>query len=99
MNPINQGLTISLFGIGITFLVLILVILLIRLIVYLFPAKRTPRTAAVEQTSADPNIPHVVAFAAAWWLNQRKDPDLGRRLEEPPGRWWTQTHHQNQELS
>jgi hypothetical protein len=89
MDNLTLGLEISLYGIGITFLVLAVVILLIKLILFLFPAKPAASPPAKpEEIPADPNIPHVVAFAAAWWLKQKKDPSLGERLEKPPGKWW-----------
>jgi Na+-transporting methylmalonyl-CoA/oxaloacetate decarboxylase gamma subunit len=93
MENINQGLLISLYGIGITFLVLACVILLIKLILALFPAKTTV-VAQTAEASTDPNIPQVVAFAAAWWQSQRKDQSLGRRLQEPPGKWWNRTNQE-----
>jgi Na+-transporting methylmalonyl-CoA/oxaloacetate decarboxylase gamma subunit len=94
MENINQGLLISLYGIGITFLVLASVILLIKFLLALFPAKTTAVVQEAE-TKTDPNIPHVVAFAAAWWQAQRRDKSLGRRLQEPPGKWWHRTDQEH----
>lgn len=89
MDTINQGLLISAYGIGITFLVLFAVILLIKLILLLFPSRPLPSPDVTEVESGDPNIPHVVAFAAAWWQQRSKtNPSLGKRLENPPGKWW-----------
>jgi Na+-transporting methylmalonyl-CoA/oxaloacetate decarboxylase gamma subunit len=92
MENFNQGLLISLYGIGITFLVLAVVILLIKLILFLFPDRIQAAIPEQQDNASDPNIPHVVAFAAAWWHSQRKDQSLGQNLEKPPGKWWHQTH-------
>lgn len=89
MGSYTLGLTISLYGIGITFLALGAVILLIKLLLWLFPAKTTGKTSQFTSPDEDPNISHVVAFAAAWWSQRQPvDHSLGANLESPHGNWW-----------
>jgi Na+-transporting methylmalonyl-CoA/oxaloacetate decarboxylase gamma subunit len=92
VGSFSQGLTISLFGIGITFLALSTVILLIKFLLWIFPAKSTKDLFAGASSKEDENIAHVVAFAAAWWSQQQaSSSSLGENLEKPRGRWWTIT--------
>lgn len=89
MGTFVDGLSISFYGILITFIALTVVILLIRLLLVLFPSSARVETSASTSPENDPNLPHVVAFAAAWWLKQQRDrSSLGERLESSPGKWW-----------
>lgn len=92
MGTINQGLTISFYGILITFIALTVVILLIRLLLLMFPTHGSPKPTASASPDVDPDIDHVVAFAAAWWLKQQSGKSfLGERLERAPGKWWNKS--------
>lgn len=88
MTELNQGITISLLGIGITFLALAVLIGLIHLLQFLFkPGESDP--FEVDESEIDENEEQrAVAIAAAWWyLNQKRAGSLGKLLERPPGRW------------
>jgi hypothetical protein len=92
VGTFSQGLSISFYGILITFIALTVVILLIRLLLLLFPAKTDTEPAFSRPPEEDPNLPHVVAFAAAWWLKQKSgNLSLGERLEDSPGKWWNKS--------
>lgn len=92
MGSFSQGLTISLFGIGITFLALSTVILLIKFLLWVFPVKSSKNLPATPSSQDDENIVHVVAFAAAWYTNQpTKSSSLGKNLEKAHGNWWSKS--------
>jgi hypothetical protein len=92
MGTFSQGLSISFYGILITFIALTVVILLIRLLLVLFPAQTRSEQASSSPIDEDPNLSHVVAFAATWWLKQRESrSSLGDRLESAPGKWWNKS--------
>ena len=89
MDNYNLGLTISLFGIGITFLALTTVILLIKFLIWAFPAKSHTPPAQTKPPDQHLNIAHVVAFAAAWWNQQEPaNSSLGETLEKDHENWW-----------
>jgi hypothetical protein len=92
VGTISQGISISFYGILITFIALTVVILLIRLLLLLFPAQDGSKPTVSASPDEDPNIDHVVAFAAAWWLKQQRGKSpLGERLERAPGKWWNKS--------
>jgi hypothetical protein len=92
VGTFSQGLSISFYGILITFIALTVVILLIRLLLLLFPSQPRTKPSIPASPPDDSNIPHVAAFAAAWWLKQQKDRShLGERLERAPGKWWNKS--------
>lgn len=84
----QEGLQLSLYGVGITFLTLGALILLIRALVWLGGSE----TPSAPQGEAEPSeAEHTAAIAAAWWyLNQQTRGQLGQRLTEKPGPWWKQ---------
>ncbi len=84
----RQGLLLSIYGVGVTFLVLGVLIVLIRVLLVLFPAVR-PGEGVGEEAGSLEEEAHAAAVAAAWWyLNQGKDRGLGDRLTEEQGPWW-----------
>ena len=88
MNELSQGITISVLGIGITFLALAVLIGLIHLLQFLYkPGERNP--FEVDETERDENEEQrAVAIAAAWWyLKHKRAGSLGKLLERPPGKW------------
>ena len=91
MNPIAQGLYISLLGLATTFIALGLLVLVILFLNWLFPVKSI---ASLEETeSHDEETKRAVAIAVAVSLAasvEEAHPGLGELLEEPPGRWWYQ---------
>jgi Na+-transporting methylmalonyl-CoA/oxaloacetate decarboxylase gamma subunit len=90
LNNYDLGVTISLLGVGITFLVLGVLILLIYGIQKFFPH----RAISVGGKNGDELIPieKKIAIAAAWWyLHKNEAPELGKILERPPRNWWNQT--------
>jgi len=90
LNNFDLGITISLLGVGITFLVLGVLILLILGIQKIFPH----RELSVGGKNEDELIPieKKIAIAAAWWYLHKKDAaDLGKILERPPRNWWNKT--------
>jgi hypothetical protein len=92
VGTFSQGLSISFYGILITFIALSVVILLIRLLLLLFPAQPRIEPTVSASPDDDPDIPHVVAFAASWWLKQQRErSSLGERLKSAPGKWWNKS--------
>jgi hypothetical protein len=92
VGTINQGLAISFYGILITFIALTVVILLIRLLLILFPAQGGSKPTVSSSPGEEPNIDHVIAFAATWWAKQQRGKSsLGERLEHTPGKWWNKS--------
>lgn len=87
MDAIRQGVLLSVYGIGVTFVVLGALILLIRVLLSAFPV-----TEAEEHPTEDPypaeEEAHVAVAAAWWYLNQPGNSGLGTRLEEGRGPWW-----------
>ena len=99
MNPILQGLTISISGIIITFLALGLFILVMVVLQKLFPAEsETPagsvaeKKTIIESSTANDEEGEVVAAiaAAVAYFKQSFDQsvDLGNSLSEGRGTWW-----------
>ncbi|KAA3647013.1 MAG: hypothetical protein DWQ07_05815 [Chloroflexi bacterium] len=90
MDPIGQGLLISALGMGITFATLGVLIFLIRLLRWVFPAE-TQKPLEIQSSMPDEvEVERRVAvFAALWyWQNeQRRSPTLGRRLEKTRSPW------------
>ena len=97
MNPILQGLTISVSGIIITFVALGLFILVMIVLQKLFPAESEAgseaekKTIVESSTSADDEGEVVAAIAAAVAYFQQsfdQSGDLGTLLGEGRGTWW-----------
>ncbi|MEN8242432.1 MAG: OadG family protein [Chloroflexota bacterium] len=96
MSNYNLGLTISMFGIGITFLALTAIILLIKFLLWIFPAKPEKQPTQGITSDLDLNIAHVAAFAAAWWSRQEPaNSSLGDNLEKAHGNWWANSSNQD----
>jgi Na+-transporting methylmalonyl-CoA/oxaloacetate decarboxylase gamma subunit len=91
---LQQGLTISLLGIGITFLALAALILLINLLHFIFRSQQ--REESVQHSTAvdsERQDEYAIAIAAAWWyLQRKKGAGLGKRLENIPGKWWSKSN-------
>lgn len=96
-----QGLEISILGLGLTFVALGLLIAMMRLVTYLFPAKTAVRTETavsshVLPTPADPDTEVTVAIAAALALAQeRRQSQLGALLETGHRPWWYRAAKEN----
>ena len=95
MNPILQGLTISISGIVITFVALGLFILVMIVLQKLFPAESesdAEKKTIVESTTANDDEGEVVAAIAAalTYFQQSFDQsgELGALLTEGHGSWW-----------
>jgi hypothetical protein len=94
LNEIGQGLTLSGFGILITFSTLGVLILLIALLKKLFPSRKSaPSGKAPQGKELNRDLRRKKAAAAAvaaLLLQSREQPgsDLGTLLESPPGNWW-----------
>ena len=93
MNPIAQGLSISLLGLTTTFIALGLLVVLILLLTRLFPIK--PDFISGETQTQEEERVRAVAAATAVAVavslvesEGETHPGLGELLEEPPGRWW-----------
>lgn len=88
MDLIRQGVLLSVYGIGVTFVVLGALIILIRVLRSAFPATKAGDEPAEDPDPAEEEA-HAAAVAAAWWyLNQPGNSGLGARLEEGRGPWW-----------
>ena len=99
MNPILQGLTISISGIVITFLALGLFILVMVILQKMFPAESEApdgsdaekKTIVESSTASDDEGEVVAAIAAAVAYFQQsfnQSGDLGISLNEGRGTWW-----------
>jgi Na+-transporting methylmalonyl-CoA/oxaloacetate decarboxylase gamma subunit len=88
MTEISQGLTLTLWGVGITFLALGLLILIIFILRWLWPPEVNPFKAD-ESEEKRREIAAAIAVAVSLLKHEEKRAqDLGRVLEEPRGRWW-----------
>lgn len=91
MDLFTQGLWLSVLGISVTFGALGLLIGVIALLKWLFPARRVePRPAAAAEHEAAENERRVAILAALWVYQHSRgdlplDPNLGQRLQSPPG--------------
>lgn len=100
MSELTQGLTISGFGILITFSALGILIGLIVLLKLFFPAAsdQAPVESGQGDTFSHPvekeKLSQQAAGVAVGVLLSQKDRsdrgNLGKLLEEPPGSWWRQ---------
>jgi Na+-transporting methylmalonyl-CoA/oxaloacetate decarboxylase gamma subunit len=90
LNVFEQGLFISLLGIGITFLALAALIVLIHILHLVFGSRTImERDAPITTTMEIATDDRAIAIAAAWWYIQQKNRgSLGKRLEDTPGGWW-----------
>lgn len=96
MNPINDGLIFSLFGILIIFVLMVLFDLVMVGIQVLYPAKKEQAEtdkAPVESIKRDAvagNDEEIVAAIAVaiTLLRSKYQHKLGERLEMGHGRWW-----------
>lgn len=89
-----QALTLSLYGIGITFAALFVLILIIIFLKGIFPGHRSEKR--FQFIKPEPKLEdeklykeRVVAIAIAWWImrNQRSR-SLGDTLTKPRSGWW-----------
>ena len=79
MTELSQGLTLTLWGVGITFLALGLLILIIYILRGLYPPEKNPFKVWAA----------AIAVAVSLLEHERtRSQDLGRMLEKPHGRWW-----------
>jgi sodium pump decarboxylase gamma subunit len=96
MNPIIQGLQVSVLGLVITFLALGLFILVIEVLKRLFPAKieaqEEPESTLLVVETAEPGEEGelVAAITAAIYCAQaEKHGQLGDALSQGRGGWWS----------
>jgi Na+-transporting methylmalonyl-CoA/oxaloacetate decarboxylase gamma subunit len=91
MNPVAQGISISLLGIATTFIALGLLVLVILVLNWLFPVKqeKPPREPEDQEEERKQAVAIAVAVSLAG-SEEEAHPGLGELLEEPPGRWWYQ---------
>lgn len=105
MSVIYQGLSISLLGMLITFSFFGLLILLIVSLQVIFKVDPTEKGTYTEGTieSEPPELSRdrdrrkaagIAVAVAALWAKKQAGSGLGQLLEEPPGRWWPDAHHQ-----
>jgi Na+-transporting methylmalonyl-CoA/oxaloacetate decarboxylase gamma subunit len=93
-SDFGQALILSAFGIGTTFAALGVLVMLMILLQRIFPVKSEPvEESEMPEIHVDgqDGVPseQVAAIAAVWWvLTQQQTADLGKRLEQPRGRWW-----------
>lgn len=90
MNMLNQGLMISVLGMGITFSTLAVLIFLIHMLRLIFPAqKQLPIKGQTSLADKEEGERRVAIFAALWFheLDQHQSSELGRRLEQPRSSW------------
>ncbi len=93
-SDIGQALILSAFGIGTTFAALGVLVLITILLKRIFPVKSAlPEEKEMPeiQVSGQAGVPNeqVAAIAATWWyVAQQQTAELGKRLEQPRGRWW-----------
>jgi Na+-transporting methylmalonyl-CoA/oxaloacetate decarboxylase gamma subunit len=88
LSNISEGLVISLWGVGITFIALGLLILIIFILRWLWPPEINPFKP---EESEEKRREIAAAIAVAVSLLERGDrisADLGHVLEGPRGRWW-----------
>ena len=88
MTEFSQGLTLTLWGVGITFIALGLLILIIFILRWLWP----PEVNVFKPDESEEKRREIAAaIAVAVSLCEYEDKmsqDLGRGLEAPRGRWW-----------
>ena len=97
MNLIGQGLLVSLLGMGITFATLGILIFLIHILRFVFPADNFSAEEdepLVRNTSEAERRAAICAALWYWQNEQYQSSDLGKRLEQPQGPW--QTSNQDQ---
>lgn len=89
-----QALTLSLYGIGITFAALFVLILIIILLKGIFPGHRSEKR--FQFIKPEPKIEdeelykeRAVAIAVAWWImRHQRSRTLGDTLAKPRSPWW-----------
>jgi Na+-transporting methylmalonyl-CoA/oxaloacetate decarboxylase gamma subunit len=88
VTELSQGLSLTLWGVGITFLALGLLILIIYILRWLYPPEKNPFKAD-ESEEKRREMAAAIAVAVSLLEHQgKRNQDLGRVLEKPRGRWW-----------
>ncbi len=91
MDLLGQGLWLSVLGMGVTFGALAVLIVVILLLKRLFPVRSAVVAPAAAAAHEDAEAERRVAILAALWVYQNQhrsqpmDPNLGVRLQSPPG--------------
>lgn len=94
MSELTQGLIVTIFGLGLLFAALSLIVLLMMLLTRFFPApKRSaraePASATSLTTTAEEEIAAAIAVALTYWRSQDSGQnDLGSTLKAGRGPWW-----------
>jgi Na+-transporting methylmalonyl-CoA/oxaloacetate decarboxylase gamma subunit len=88
VTELNQGLILTLWGVGITFLALGLLILIIYILRRLWPPEVNPFKADESQEKRREMAAAIAVAVSLLEYQGKRNRDLGRVLEEPHGRWW-----------
>lgn len=88
MTELNQGLVLTLWGVGITFLALGLLILIIYILRWLWPPEVNPFKAEESEEKHREMAAAIAVVVSLLEHEKTRSQDLGRILEKPRGRWW-----------
>lgn len=89
MNLLNQGLTLSLWGLSLTFGALGLFILTMQVLKMIFPAQPPPAPPPAPEAAVPPEVVAAIAIALAHVQTEAALPStLGEALEAGRGAWW-----------
>lgn len=88
MTDLSQGLMLSLWGVGITFLALGMLIFIILILRWIYPPEKNP-FAADESEEKRHELAAAIAVAVSLLESGESDlAKLGEVLEKPRSRWW-----------
>jgi Na+-transporting methylmalonyl-CoA/oxaloacetate decarboxylase gamma subunit len=88
LTELSQGLILSLWGVGITFLALGMLILTIFILRWIYPPEKNP-FAADESEEKRRELAAAIAVAVSLLESgERASAVLGEILEKPRSRWW-----------
>jgi hypothetical protein len=88
LTDLSQGLILSLWGVGITFIALGMLILIIFALRWFYPPEKNP-FAADESEEKRRELAAAIAVAVSLLESGESDKArLGEALEKPRGRWW-----------
>ncbi len=90
MNLLNQGLTLSLWGLSLTFGALGLFILTMQVLKMIFPAQPPPPAPApAPEATPPPEVVAAIVVALAQFQTEAAPRgNLGAALEDGRGAWW-----------
>ena len=83
---LENGIQLSIYGIGVTFAALLGLIGVIGVLNWLFRARENSDLNIESEDREDERV--VAVLAASWYLSQKRSGSLGESLEVPRGKWW-----------